>query len=229
MMCDRPTPPPQRTSLDDPARSPTLPSAESYMDRRSSCYRPVSRSLRRIDTVTRTSVTAGVPIHPGYALQGETLAALLDAERDERGRARLSCVCCIFTQSRHLVTALQRAPGLIEPYIRRVQAYEHATDYTCQQRGASIATMFRKHIHEKAGLPGRQPLFYFPICLSSTRCRARAVPGVSGAEGLEAERDRAHQSAIGRRRLHSPPTSSPTAAEVDNGDRPLSRLRYRRA
>jgi len=67
----------------------------------------------RLHQVARMSVEASVPIHPGYALQGETLAALLDPARDERGRARLSCVCCIFTQPRHLATALEQAPECV--------------------------------------------------------------------------------------------------------------------
>ena len=90
----------------------------------------------RLHQVTRMSLEANVPIHPGYALQGETLAALLDPERDERGRARLSCVCCIFTQPRHLATALQQTPELVRPYVQRVQDYEHITGYSWQQRGA---------------------------------------------------------------------------------------------
>ena len=90
----------------------------------------------RLHQVARMSMEANVPIHPGYALQGETLTALLDPERDERGRARLSCVCCIFTQLRHLATALQQAPEAVGPYVQRVQAYEQASGYSWRQRGA---------------------------------------------------------------------------------------------
>jgi hypothetical protein len=90
----------------------------------------------RLHEITRMSLETGVPIHPGYALQGETIASLLDPERDERGRARLSCVCCIFTQPRHLATTIQQAPELVRPYVQRVQAYEQASGYSWQQRGA---------------------------------------------------------------------------------------------
>jgi hypothetical protein len=90
----------------------------------------------RLDEVTRMSLEAGAPIHPGYALQGETLDALLDPERDERGRARLSCVCCIFARPRHIAAALRQAPELVAPYVRRVQAYERASGYSWQQHGA---------------------------------------------------------------------------------------------
>ena len=100
------------------------------------------------------SVAAGAPVHPGYALQGEPVDALLDPDRDERGRARLSCVCCIFAQPRHIATALQQAPGLVAPFVRRVQAYEQATGYTWQQRGAlNLATPGVDLEHEPLALP----------------------------------------------------------------------------
>lgn len=89
----------------------------------------------RLHEVTRMSVEAGVPIHPGYLLQGESLPALLDPARDERGRARLSCVCCIFSQPRHLAHALGHAPELVAPFVERVRAYEQASGYAWQQRG----------------------------------------------------------------------------------------------
>ena len=78
----------------------------------------------------------GLPFHPGYAAQGETLETMLDPHRDERqGRARLSCRCCIFTHPRHLAAALQNDPVDMAPVIARVRAYEHASGFSWQQRG----------------------------------------------------------------------------------------------
>ncbi|GAB4444866.1 MAG: hypothetical protein OHK0015_46620 [Chloroflexi bacterium OHK40] len=78
----------------------------------------------------------GLPFHPGYAAQGETLETMLDPHRDERqGRARLSCRCCIFTHPRHLAAALQNDPVAIAPAIARVRAYEQASGFSWQQRG----------------------------------------------------------------------------------------------
>ena len=83
----------------------------------------------------QTVLDAGIPFHPGYALQGETLGGMLDSTRPERGRARLSCVTCIFTNHHHLAHAAAEAPALVNPYIQRIQAYERDTGYTWQQRG----------------------------------------------------------------------------------------------
>ena len=78
----------------------------------------------------------GLPFHPGYAAQGETLETMLDPHRDERqGRARLSCRCCIFTHPRHLAAALQNDPAAMAPVIARVHAYEQASGFSWQQRG----------------------------------------------------------------------------------------------
>ena len=78
----------------------------------------------------------GLPFHPGYAAQGETLETMLDPHRDERqGRARLSCRCCIFTRPRHLAAALQNDPAAMAPAIARVRAYEQASGFSWQQRG----------------------------------------------------------------------------------------------
>ena len=82
-----------------------------------------------------TVLKAGIPFHPGYALQGETLAGMLDPDRTERGRARLSCVVCIFTNPTHLAHAAAAAPETVLPYIERIETYEHETGYTWQQRG----------------------------------------------------------------------------------------------
>ncbi|MEN9938345.1 MAG: hypothetical protein RLZZ387_4924 [Chloroflexota bacterium] len=80
---------------------------------------------------------AGVPFHPGYFAQGETLETMLDPHRDERhGRARLSCRCCIFTHPRHLAAALCNDPASIAPVLARVRAYEQASGFSWQQRGS---------------------------------------------------------------------------------------------
>ena len=60
---------------------------------------------------------------------------MLDRQRDERGRARLSCVCCIFSHRRHITAALTNAPELVQPYVDEVQQFEQDTDYSWQQRG----------------------------------------------------------------------------------------------
>jgi len=78
----------------------------------------------------------GVPAHPGYAIQGETMEAMLDPHRDERhGRARLSCRCCIFTHPRHLDAALQHDPDAMIPVLNRIQNYEQSSGFSWQQSG----------------------------------------------------------------------------------------------
>jgi len=60
---------------------------------------------------------------------------MTDPIRDERGRARLSCVCCIFSHQQHIATALHNAPEVVGPAVQAIQHYEHATGYSWQQRG----------------------------------------------------------------------------------------------
>jgi len=88
--------------------------------------------------VVQASVDSGIPIHPGYALQGETIAAMTDPTRNERGRARLSCVCCIFSQQHHIATALRNAPEVVGPAVHAIQQYEQTTGYSWQQRGTLL-------------------------------------------------------------------------------------------
>lgn len=65
------------------------------------------------------------------------LDALLDPRRDETaGRARLSCVRCIFSSPKHVRTALRNAPQIVGPYDERIRQYEATTGYTWAQRGA---------------------------------------------------------------------------------------------
>jgi 3'-phosphoadenosine 5'-phosphosulfate sulfotransferase (PAPS reductase)/FAD synthetase len=89
--------------------------------------------------VVQASVDAGIAPHPGYALQGETLEAMRDPTRDERGRARLSCIACIFAHPHHIATALNNDPTTVGPVVRLVQQYEQDTGYSWQQRGRLLA------------------------------------------------------------------------------------------
>jgi len=92
---------------------------------------------------------AGVPFHPGYFIQGETLEAMLDPSRDERkGRARLSCALCIFSRPQEIRRAVANRPDIMQPFIDRVAAYEEASGYTWQQRGP---------IHEIVQPPAQKP------------------------------------------------------------------------
>ena len=93
----------------------------------------------RLHEVTRLVIEAGAPIHPAYFLQGETLAGMLDPRRNERGRARLSCVCCIFSHQRHISSALMNAPELVQPYVDDVLQFERDTGYSWQQRGPLLS------------------------------------------------------------------------------------------
>jgi hypothetical protein len=80
-------------------------------------------------------IAAGIEPHIGYFDQGETLASLLDADRDERGRARLSCRVCIFIQLDHLQHALGARSTVMGPAIQAIRDYEQDTGYSWQQRG----------------------------------------------------------------------------------------------
>ena len=88
--------------------------------------------------VTRMVLDAAILPHPGYELQGETLAPMLDPHRPERGRARLSCVTCIFGKQGHLQHAYDIAPDLIGPFVERAQQFEMTSGYTWQQAGPLI-------------------------------------------------------------------------------------------
>jgi hypothetical protein len=94
-----------------------------------------------LHVITRAVLQAGIPLHPGYALQGESLGRMLDPERPERGRARLSCVTCIFSAGHHLQTAYTNAPTVVGPYIQAVQAYEQTSGRSWQQRGSLDITL----------------------------------------------------------------------------------------
>lgn len=86
----------------------------------------------------RMSTDAGVPIHPAYFWQGEAIEAMRDPNRNERGRARLSCACCIFSHQHHIKAALAAQPQIVAPFVRDVQRFEQETGYTWQQRSALL-------------------------------------------------------------------------------------------
>ncbi len=94
--------------------------------------------ILKLHEVVAKTTGAGIPLHPAYALQGQTLSAMLDPQRDERGRARVSCRVCIFTHPAHIATALQNDPATMQPAVQAVQAWEQATGRTWQQRGPLI-------------------------------------------------------------------------------------------
>ncbi|GAB4200636.1 MAG: hypothetical protein OHK0022_21900 [Roseiflexaceae bacterium] len=87
-----------------------------------------------LHAVARAVLDAGISLHPGYLAQGETPETLCDPARDERGRARLSCRVCIYSQTRHLQHALVHHPEQVRPAIDAVRAYEAATGYHWRQR-----------------------------------------------------------------------------------------------
>jgi hypothetical protein len=80
-------------------------------------------------------ISASIEPHIGYFDQGETQASLLKPLRDERGRARLSCRCCIFSQAHHIQHALDARPIVMGPAVQAIQEYEQETGYSWQQRG----------------------------------------------------------------------------------------------
>jgi hypothetical protein len=91
--------------------------------------------------VAEAVIAAGIAPHIGYFDQGETLASLLDPNRDERARARLSCRCCIFSHAHHLQRALDARPEVMGPAIQAIQDYECETGYSWQQRGPLKVSM----------------------------------------------------------------------------------------
>ena len=89
----------------------------------------------KLHEVTQLVVQANGPVHPGYAIQGETLERMLDPERDERGRARLSCRVCIFSADRHIATACKNAPDVMTPVVDTIRQEEQRSGYTWRQSG----------------------------------------------------------------------------------------------
>ncbi len=90
---------------------------------------------RKLHEVASIVYHARLSLNESYVAQGECWDSVLDPDRDERGRARHSCVVCIFSRPEHLATALQRRPDLIEDKIADVLAFEAETGKTWQQRG----------------------------------------------------------------------------------------------
>jgi hypothetical protein len=100
-------------------------------------YRPVVDQA--LHQVTRSVVDAGIPLHPGYFIQGETEESMLDPKRDERGRARLSCIGCFYMRRKHIAVALQNEPAAVLPALQMIRQNELATGKTWQPDGAIIA------------------------------------------------------------------------------------------
>ena len=90
---------------------------------------------RALYEVAGAVIAAGIEPHIGYFDQGETPASLRNPLRDERGRARLSCRCCIFSQAHHIQHALNARPAVMGPAVQAIQEYEQETGYSWQQRG----------------------------------------------------------------------------------------------
>jgi len=90
---------------------------------------------KALHEVAGAVIGAGIEPHLGYVAQGETLASLLDPNRDEQARARLSCRVCIFSQQHHIQHALDTQPDMMLPAVQAIQEYEQATGYSWQQRG----------------------------------------------------------------------------------------------
>lgn len=124
----------------------TLPAARWHLELTPTNRRPAGHRVlwlrpiidQTLHQVVQTVIGAGLPIPDAYYLQGETLGSLLDPTRSERGRARMSCVCCIFSQQARLQLAATMAPAIVGPHIARIQAYEAASGYTWQQAGALL-------------------------------------------------------------------------------------------
>lgn len=93
--------------------------------------RPVLRL--RFHQVASRVIASGIDPHPGYLAQGETRQSMQDPWRDERGRPRLSCVCCIFTRGEHLRRARSNAPDSVLEPIAAVQEFEKLTGRSWRQ------------------------------------------------------------------------------------------------
>ncbi|HEU4325501.1 MAG TPA: hypothetical protein VFS21_20315 [Roseiflexaceae bacterium] len=90
---------------------------------------------QRFHQVAGAVLDAGIAPHPGYAAQGETPETLRDPERDERGRARLSCRVCIYTGTKHIQHALAHRPEMMQSAVDAVRAYEQTTGYHWRSSG----------------------------------------------------------------------------------------------
>ena len=127
-------------AAESPGRSLLVPSEMRFEAKTGwNCFwhRPIL-DLKWHEVVGMTVQANPLLIHPGYFIQGETLAAMLDPERCERGRARLSCMRCIFSRQEHIETARQNAPEIMAPADAAIAAYEASTGYTWRQRDAPL-------------------------------------------------------------------------------------------
>lgn len=87
----------------------------------------------RFHEVVRFVTDAGIDPHPGYFAQGETLEEMKSEWRGERGRARLSCVFCIFTRGQHLRNARLNSPESVKVALASVEAFEKRTGKSWRQ------------------------------------------------------------------------------------------------
>lgn len=90
---------------------------------------------RILHEVAQVVYSAGIPLNESYRAQGETWTTLLDPERDERGRARHSCVICIFSRPHHIAVALDNRPDLVADHLTSVHEFEQETGKSWQQNG----------------------------------------------------------------------------------------------
>lgn len=131
---------PQRSRLTRAEwRVPLQPTRRNPQGQRVLWLRPIIDQT--FHQVVQAVLAAGLPIPDAYYLQGETLGSLLDPTRDERGRARMSCLCCIFSSPARLQQAARSAPEIVSPHIARIQQYEATTGYSWQQRGPLTITL----------------------------------------------------------------------------------------
>lgn len=74
-------------------------------------YRPVHKL--KLHEVSRIVYDAGGRdlFSQAYWIQGETLEAMLDPQRDESGRARESCKICVFTHDKHIKAMASHPEG----------------------------------------------------------------------------------------------------------------------
>ncbi|HWQ14445.1 MAG TPA: hypothetical protein VNL77_16715 [Roseiflexaceae bacterium] len=89
--------------------------------------------------VAQAATAAGIAPHRGYFDQGETIEAMTNPDRDETGRARLSCLMCIYSHQHHIQRAVDTRRELMA-LVQVVKDYEADTGRTWQQRGPITVT-----------------------------------------------------------------------------------------
>lgn len=117
-------------------RGAISPSKQFPLGWRALWIRPVIEM--KAHEVATSVISTGLSPHPGYFAQGATLETLQDRYTAERGRPRLSCVCCIFTRDTHLQTALRQAPDSVGPVYQQIRSFETRTGKTWKQSGSGV-------------------------------------------------------------------------------------------